>query len=191
MYNSSIKGQSHKIHFDAHMQIPGKVMFNDMSRNYILPEFRACDVIYSEIAWSYGYPIFNKNANNEPSKYSDYMSNINRLIHTLKIPAFVVCGKPAKKYFEDAKKYDIAITTAGTKMPGCTLYVWNSDYSGRCGSTKELIDMLSSNYNKCLDFSCGYGEHLLKFNDFVGCDIDFDCLTYLSKKYMEGRNGET
>lgn len=51
--------------------------------------------------------------------------------------------------------------------------------------TKTLLNFLSKKYSCCLDFSCGYGEHLLQFKDFVACDIDRDCLTYLSILYQE------
>lgn len=180
MYNSSIKGQDDAIALRGNIEIPHKVFFNDMSKTWYRSEFSSCDVIFSEISWIYGYGAFNEKAGNSPNAYSDYIININRLIESLDVPAFIVCGKNIKRYFPKAKMYPITINNAGRNMPGCTLYVWNYDYNELFAGTKELIDGLSGSFKKCLDFSCGYGEHLLKFDDFVGCDINRNCLTYLS-----------
>lgn len=180
MYNSSIIGQSTERKFSKHFEIENEVFFNDMSKNYIHPSFRGCDCMFSEISWTYGYRLFNDRAENEPSSYADYMNNIVRLIRELNIPTFIVCGRFARKYFYDAQAFPIRITTSDTNMDGCILYVWNYDYDGSCKNTSELTTKIASEFHKCLDFSCGYGEHLMKFDDFVGCDINRDCLTYLS-----------
>lgn len=181
MYNSSIKGQSTLKKSDDLYEIENQVFINDMSKNYMHEAFKTCDVIFSEISWQYGYKIFNERAKNAPNEYSEYMNNINKLINELKAPAFIVCGKPASKYFKDAKQYPIKINTSNTNMNGCTLYVWNHYYTEPFEDTESLTDYLSKRYSKCLDFSCGYGEHLLKFDDFVGCDINADCISYLAK----------
>lgn len=181
MYNSSIKGQSHDKKFGRHMEIPDKVFFNDMSKNYMCEAFKSCNVVFSEPSWAYGYNGFNDKAGNTPNSYSDYLSNLNRMIEELGVPAFIVCGKPAGRYFPKAKAYPIKINTSQTNMAGCQVYVWNYDYEQlMINNTNHLTDYLASNFRKCLDPSCGYGEHLLKFCDFVGCDINRDCLTYLS-----------
>lgn len=186
MYNSSIKGQGQKAVFSRHIEIPNKIFYNDMSKNFYVNCFSECDVIFSEIAWVYGYPKFNENAGNKPNSYRDYMQNINKLIHKLNIPAFIVCGRNAKTFFKDAQMFKTGINNSGTDMQDCVLYVWNFHYEdqGKHG-TKQLVDFLSEKYKKCLDFSCGYGEHLMKFKDFIGCDIDRNCLTYLSILYQE------
>lgn len=180
MYNSSIKGQGKKMSFDTQIEIPGKVFFNDISKNYICNEFKACDCIYSGIAWQYGYKLFNQNANNIPNEFSDCCRNINKLIEEMNVPAFITGGKGHKKYFPKAKMYSIDLNNCGANMPNCILFVWNYDYDPSIRSTTELIGRLSKEFQKPLDFSCGYGEHLLKFKDFIGCDIDRNCLTYLS-----------
>lgn len=191
MYNSSIKGQGRKMQFKEKLEIPHKVFFNDMSKNYMCEEFRSCDVIYSEISWIYGYKGFNEKANNEPSTYNDYVENINKLIVELNKPAFIICGKNVSDKFPSAKMFPIKINSAGTNMDSCTLYVCNYDYydEGK-EDTQKLTDFLAEHFNKCLDFSCGYGEHLLKFKDFIGCDIDRNCLTYLSILVQEKEKNE-
>lgn len=193
MYNSSIKGKSVDKRFNNHVEIKGKIFFNDMSKTAFRDEFMNCDVIYSEIAWQYGYSKFNQKANNIPNEYSDYLKNVNRLIETMNVPAFIVCGKPAKKYFKNAKMFPITISTSGTHIEGCTLYVWNSDSDTFPDDTTSLLNELKMLFHKCLDFSCGYGEHLLMFENFVACDINRDCLTYLSLLYevMSNAEGQT
>ena len=192
MYNSSIKGQSKLMRFRMKEDIPHEVFFNDMSKTYMREEFKSCDCVFSEIAWSYGYGIFNERAGNSPNDYSEYMRNIQKLILELNVPSFVVCGKPASKFFDKAESFPITIDTSETNMPNCRLYVWNFDYTQLFQRTSELMRFLSERFHKCLDFSCGYGEHLLKFDDFIGCDINKDCLTYLSiLKKEKDKHGKT
>lgn len=188
-YNSSIHGQGTKCTFDKHIEIPGKIFFNDMSKTWDLPVFATCDCVFSEIAWPYGYDGFNKLANNVPNSYAEYIQNVNRCIEKLSAPSFVVCGKPAKRYFKNASMQEIAITTADTNMKSCTLYTWNVNDLPDVNDTKSLIRWMTKRYRKCLDFSCGYGSHLLNFDDFVACDINRDCLTYLSILYQEKSGG--
>lgn len=190
MYNSSIKGQGKNISFRNHIEIPHKVFFNDMSKTYMREEFRDCDMIYSEMSWPYGYQGFNENAGNAPSPFRDYATNINRLIEELGVPAFIICGKNVAHFFPRAERFSISITTSGTQMQGCQLYVWNYSYNGECDTTDRLTTKLSKEFHKPLDFSCGYGQHLLKFDDFIGCDINKDCLTYLSILYQEREHAD-
>ena len=169
--------------FDREVTIPHKVFFNDMSKNYMCEEFKTCDVVYSEISWLYGYNIFNERAQNSPSSYAIYLDNIARLIHELRVPSFIICGKNVRTHFSDANINEITINTANIKgddFRKCILYTWYYDCPITEQTSSELIETLSNKYNKCLDFSCGYGTHLLRFNDFVGTDIDKNCLTYLS-----------
>ena len=190
MYNSSIKGQGQRRHYTEHREIPGKVFFHDMSKSPYHKAFEKADVIFSEIAWAYGFPLFNERAGNQPNQYAEYLSNINKLVQTLAVPAFLICGKPAARYFPGAQARPIKITLAGTNMSGCTLYVWNYD-KPTPDTTSALIQQLRQEFDCCLDFSCGYGEHLLSFNDFIASDIDRDCLTYLTEIYEVKRDGET
>lgn len=186
MYNSSIKGQGQRRHFAQHIEIPNRIFFNDMSKNYMHEAFKSCDCVYSGIAWQYGYKIFNENANNIPNEYSEYCMNINKLIEELKVPAFITGGKNHKRYFPNAKMYDIDLNNSGARIPNCHLFVWNYDnYDISITKTTDLVNKLAQEFHKVLDFSCGFGEHLMKFEDFVGCDIDRDCLTYLSILYQQ------
>lgn len=189
MYNSSIKNQGTKKQFSEYIEIPNKIFFNDMSKNYMYDVFKSCDVIYSEIAWSYGYQIFNENAKNNANSYKQYIENVNKCIEELCVPAFIVCGKSVSGFFKNANSLPIKITTSNTNIDGCRLYIWNYDGFENnklyLPNTLLLIKYLSKNFHKCLDFSCGYGQHLMNFDDFIACDIDKNCLTYLSILYQE------
>lgn len=182
MYNSSIKGQAKRIKFDKKLELKDKVFFNDLSKNIPIKAFKCCDVVYSEISWNYGYNIFNHQATNNANDYSNYLHNVNACIEELQVPSFIVCGKQARNFFTNAKCIPIKINSAGTNINGCQLYIWNfdDDILKSIVDTKTLLNFLSKKYSCCLDFSCGYGEHLLQFKDFVACDIDRDCLTYLT-----------
>ena len=107
MYNSSLKGHGGTSAFKNCIEIPHKIFFNDMSKSYMRDEFKTCDVIYSEIAWPYGYKGFNEKAGNVPGAYSDYVDNINLAIEELDVPAFIVCGKNVKRHFPKARMYPI------------------------------------------------------------------------------------
>jgi len=180
MYNSSIKGQGRTLKFRQKIEIPHKVFFNDLSKIYMREEFKSADCVYSDIAWKYGYKIFNDNAKNSPNSYFEYCTNANKLVELLRVPSFLVAGKAHRKFFPKAIPCEIELNNSGISMPDCRIFVWNYDYDYRIKTTKELIEILSKRFHNPLDFSCGTGEHLMKFDDFIACDIDRDCLTYLS-----------
>lgn len=180
MYRSSLKGKGEDIKFSQYLEIPHEVFFNDMSKTYMRNEFKTCDLVYSGIAWSYGYKIFNADANNDCDSYSQYLTNIYSCIQELKKPAFITGGKHMMKYFKGSRVFDIDIDTSVEKIANVYLFTYYTDYDGHCRGVKQLLKELSQKYHKVLDFSCGYGEKLMQFDDFVACDIDRNCLTYLS-----------
>lgn len=197
MYNSSLKGEGRKIKFGSKIEIPHKVFFNDMSKNYWHEDFERADCIYSGIAWMYGYKIFNQEADNIPNSWAQYVKNINSLIEKMRVPAFITGGKQHIRFFPNAQIIE-GITlnnNSEANIPLCRLFVWNYDIEKLQGidNTMTLLKHLAKEFKCPLDFSCGYGEHLLRFDDFIGCDIDRNCLTYLSILYQEKEkaNGTT
>lgn len=181
MYNSSIKDKGDRKKFDKHVEIPEKAFINDMSKNYMCECFKTCDIVYSEIAWEYGYKVFNESADNEPDSWKMYISNINKLINELKKPTFIIGGKKLSKLLSNYNSVtEISISSGHGELSPCYLYTFYTDDKYEVKRTADLLPILQSKYDKCLDFSCGYGEHLIKFKDFIGCDINRDCITYLS-----------
>ena len=186
MYNSSLARKSDSFHSDLLLQIPDKIFFNDMSQVYMQDCFKSCDVIYSEPAWNYGYKNFNAVAgNSSPEPWAQYMRNINKLIKELGVPSFIVCGKQSARYFPDAEMKLCSIVRKDKFISGANVFVWNYALPDGEWDTEKLIGKISKEFKKCLDFSCGYGEHLLAFEDFVGCDVNRECLTWLANAYKE------
>ena len=186
MYNSSLKGKNVPMTGVPYVEIPEKVFEHDMTIRETPDCFKTCDCVYSEPAWQYGYPIFNERAGFVASDgWSAYSKSIDRTVMEIGKPAFIIGGKIHARHFADADdRREIEIMHDGTSLGGAFVYLFNgADYDDSVVRTTDgLTDYLCKEYEKALDFSCGYGEHLLKFRDFIGTDIDRNCLAYLSGK---------
>lgn len=135
------------------------------------------DVVYSEPAWRNGYEKFSKKAKEPVSSFEDYMMMLVHRVILNKKPAFIVAGRESNDYFDETYFDRFPILLNGGRA---MVYVYmNVEYSGECETTDELTDWLSDRYDCCMDFCCGYGEHLFKFDKFVASDINDKCLGYI------------
>lgn len=140
--------------------------------------FSKCDCIYSEPAWQNGYELFIERADEKSLTYKDYLKSIESVIIELKNPSFIVGGKHMLRYITPHNHINIRFNGFNA-----ILMFWFSNII-EVKNNKELLDILSKTYYTVLDFSCGYGEHLLKFDNFIGCDINDKCIYYIAKNYM-------
>lgn len=193
MYLSAIKGKSTEYHGDF-KPIDGMVFYNDLSRRCVRPEFERADFVYSEPAWLNGYYKFNEIAgNSDCESWKEYVTNIDRLVHALGKPSFVTGGVSHGKYLTGWDRREIRLAHDNVEINATSntriyLYFWNYDLDFCPDTVMDLLRELKSRGFKCpLDPSCGFGEHLLTFDDFVACDINTDSLAWLSDQ-VRSRN---
>lgn len=193
MYVSAIKGKNTEYHGDF-KPIDGMVFYNDLSRRCIRPEFERADFVYSEPAWSAGYEKFNRMAENTRYKcWADYVKNLDRLVHALGLPAFIVGGVSHGKYLTGFDMYDVElshddIVIKDSPNARIHLFVYGYDMDFEFKSVMDVLRKLRSRGLRCpLDPSCGFGEHLLLFDDFVACDINTNALAWLADQ-VRSRN---
>lgn len=153
----------------------GNIVFKHDLNNGLPELFKNCDCIYSEPAWKSGYEIFKKRANVIDFGYKDYMNSIEKTIKELNKPTFIVGGKHMLKYLKPDHQIDIRFNGFYA-----LLLQWNTDLI-EVKNNLKIIEYLSEKFNTVLDFSCGYGQHLFKFNNFIGSDINGKCIYYLAK----------
>jgi hypothetical protein len=135
------------------------------------------EVIYSDLPWPAGWPMFHARAGVEPSgSYDDYVGAVEALLGWAGKPWFIVCGKRAAERLAPAAMRPI--NHRGDK-------VWLAA-SGEAGATDsgELVAELARQYRSIYDFSCGYGNALRLFSYFVGSDIDRKCLDYIARELL-------
>lgn len=156
----------------------GTVLWHDI-HNGIREEFRACDCVYVEPAWQKGYQTFQDRAGVKSPSFAEYLGAIQRAIVELGKPAFVVGGKHMlRRWTPD--------DTAPIRMNGfdALLMAWNEQAPVGVKNVLQLQTVLTSKYDKVLDFCCGYGKHLTQFKSFVGADFNKKCVYYIAHNYL-------
>ncbi len=153
----------------------GSIVFKHDLNNGIPDIFHKCDCIYSEPAWQSGYKLFKKRANTKDFEYIDYMNSIQKTVTELKVPTFIVGGKHMLRYLTPDHFIDIRFNGFYA-----LLLQWNTELIEVKNNIK-ILDYLSDKYDTVLDFSCGYGKHLLNFNKFIASDVNGKCVHEVAK----------
>ena len=191
-YNTAVK---------AHGSIPeGKKVCNETFRGNGLtvfqhdichgvhPLFRKATAIHTEIAWVAGYDKFTKGSIAEGSTFDEYCAAIGNLCRSLKVPAFIVCGK------QNVKKLN----------PDRVRPVWYAfhridamyaifNYDGRFSPIDEYEgrEFICRHFDVVLDPCCGYGiiAPVIQRHRKQGIlsDINVPCLEYVNETYVKGR----
>jgi len=156
--------------------------------------FDRADVIYSELVWEAGFEKLRAESPFEGS-YKDYLDGIIRVINDLQKPTFIVCSRKTSQYLTNNTWGDrqtfynfIVPSSENTNIfiTYCDSDLLDEFRSNRFFNSEILLKYLSSRFDRCLDFCCGYGEHLLKnFNNFIASDVNRHCLGYLVNKIKE------
>lgn len=72
-----------------------------MSADYLPDAYTECDVLYSDPPWKTGYKTFTERCCiKEPPTYDTFMFHVVDLIERAELPAVLVVGKQAAKYFD-------------------------------------------------------------------------------------------
>ena len=175
-YHSAHGNENNNLKDINYYENNGCVTLKHDLNNEIPKIFKKCDCIYSEPAWRTGYKLFKKRANVKNFEYKDYMNSIQKVINELNVPTFIIGGKHMLKYLKPNHILNIKFNGVFYAM----LLQWNTELI-EVNDNLEIIDYLSNKYNTVLDFSCGYGQHLLKFNNFIASDFNGKCIYQVAK----------
>jgi hypothetical protein len=144
----------------------------------ILFEYYKADVIYSEPAWRSGYNLFSSRANSKNNNYNLYLESMLKCIKELKKPSFIITGKHAIN-----KLNPDFVTEIKLHEYSSLLAIWNYEEI-KFKNNSEAIEFISKKFNTVLDFNCGYGNAISKFNNFIASDVNKKCIYYIAKNFM-------
>lgn len=147
------------------------------------PLYKKAKCIYSEPSWRDGYSKFLKRANCSGSNFSQYLSEIRRIIMELNIPSFIMMGKHMLKRLNP--EYHLTVNLHGYPS---ILGIWNAQCSEKFSTNFDVMEYVAKNYDYVLDFSVGYGNIIdyLQANNkcYIVSDINSKCIFFIAKKYM-------
>lgn len=185
-------------HFDKKLVIEKELDFYEKDGSMVFthnlldgytPLFAVAKAIYSDLSWKQGYKKFMKEANKPVGDYKDYLKNVKKVIHKLKIPTFLVTGKHAIRILQPEHTQEIYIH--GYKALLCTWYT--EPIKEELKENHEASRFVSSKYDMILNFCCGYGNtaaDALEFNNnFICSDVNGKCVYFVAKEYMGYEDG--
>jgi len=156
-------------------------------------EYNGCDVFYIEPPWRAGFQVFNDRVKTTAAhgySFTDFMRRIAYLILGIDAPVIVVWGKEAKRYLPNTNQTIKAIHNGDPALGYC----YNLDKGtyerlfpeiGRDRSSKDIIEILATEFTRAGDFVCGYGNTGRIFRsygkEFVLSDMNPKCIGYISE----------
>lgn len=178
-YYSALKTPLDLPELERHTKNGSHAIKHDLNDG-VLKSFKNCDVIYSEPAWRHGYKKFHERANIEmKTTYNEYLESITNLIKELGKPSYIVTGQHAVKKLNPDRSVPIKLY-----KHNAVLCIWNEGKKISAPTNTLLLEELSKNYKKILDFSSGYGIVCRFFKKFVCTDIGGQCIYYIAKTFM-------
>jgi len=150
-------------------------------------KFKSVDVIYSEISWKAGFKVFKERVGEQPKQkeYEKYLDSVKEVIDKLEVPAFITGGRGILKHLNPDDAFPVFLW--GSKVELC-LFNGAEVPRDRIRNNFEIMSHVAENFNKGLDFSCGFGNFgkamQEKGKNFVCSDLNGKCIFYLAKWLM-------
>jgi hypothetical protein len=184
VYHSALNNPIEDLPPTDRFELNGNVaIYHNIVSGDLPPEFKRCDVIYSEVAWMAGLEIFNARAG-ETSNYTQYLEAINNIIVNAHCPVVIICGK---SFAGKLVKPTQAIPTTINGAPALAHLYGNFPPTIEGKTSYDIIERLAQVYNHVGDFCCGYGNTGKIFTDkgksFTQSDYDKKCITYIKNHY--------
>ena len=153
-------------------------------------EFNGADAIYSEIAWKAGYETFTEGTDAQGSSHGDYLAGLLSVIHTLKVPAYIVCGKHETRLLHPHESKPIKFVYHGSPAMLCA---WFTAIPESISTDIEALEHILGSCGTILDPCCGFGNTMLRAlkhgRSCVMADVDPECVAYVRKIADEARRG--
>ena len=102
LYHSALGDPPKGATLERFTAVNGEGFVHDiMSTDYLPEPYQNCDVLYGDPPWQRGYKTFAERCCVEPAKtYDTFMWHVIDLIDRSELPAVMIVGKQAAKYFE-------------------------------------------------------------------------------------------
>lgn len=158
----------------------GTAFVHDIMTADFLPDaYRECDVLYGDPPWKTGYKVFTERCCiKEPPTYDEFMFHVVDLIERAELPAVMVVGKQAAKYFFDGW------TAAPIRLQRFEAIAY---YKGLrpvpTPTAAGILEGLARQYDTVGDFFAGYGAAPRAFTlagkRFVASDCNPGCISIM------------
>lgn len=151
-----------------------------MSADYLPEAYSGCDVLYGDPPWQRGYKTFSERCCiSKPPTYDTFMFHVVDLIDRSELPAVIIAGKQAAKYFPNwtvvpvkLQRFEALAYYRGTKP--IQAYTANG-----------ILEGLAKRFDCVGDFFAGYGSSARAFTmagkQFVASDCNPQCIATLQK----------
>ena len=152
------------------------------------PEFTGADAVYSEIAWKAGYDTFTEGTDAQGSSHGDYLAGLLSVIHTLKVPTYIVCGRREERLLHPHESKPIKFVYHGAPA---ILSAWYTSIADGITTDIESLEHMLASCNTILDPCCGFGNTMLRAlkreKECIMADVDPECVEYVRKLAREAQ----
>jgi hypothetical protein len=182
LYHSALGEAPTGSGLDSFATVNGTAFVHDvMSADYLPDAYRDCDVLYADPPWQRGYKTFTERCCIEPAAtYDAFMFHVADLIERAEVPAVMVAGKQAAKYFDGwlpiptrLQRFD-ALAYYSPGIAPIQAYTANG-----------ILEGLARKFDCVGDFFAGYGASARAFTmagkRFVASDCNPQCIATLQK----------
>lgn len=187
-YHSALRPPLAGLAWRARFEGDGSCAFvYDLVRHAALPaEYAGCDVLYTEMAWERGYPVFLERADAAQSTFAEYQAAIGAVIEATTLPVFLITGKAALRRLPAPASRQAMTINGGD----CLLAVYHTTYPCAHQTNLQLLEWLASRYQCVGDFCCGYGNTGRVFQQqqgkrWVMSDLNGACIDYIARHAHE------
>jgi hypothetical protein len=157
----------------------GTAFVHDIMTDDFLPDaYKECDVLYGDPPWKRGYQVFTERCCiKEPPSYDTFMFQVADLIERSGLPAVMVAGKQAAKYFD-------GYTAVPVRLQRFEAIAYYKDLKPvPTSSAAGILEGLAKRFDTVGDFFAGYGAAPRAFTlagkRFVASDCNPGCISIM------------
>ncbi len=159
-----------------------------MTSGPLPPEYKACDVLYTDLPWRPGFEEFNRRAGVEGREYQEFLAAVSRIVNDFPGPVVLVTGKHARR---DLPAPDHVMKSRLNGAP-CIALSYRLDPAKFCINpefcfcdVEMFLTWLAERFECVGDFCCGYGRVGRIFQEYgrrwVMSDFNPTCIGYIGE----------
>lgn len=149
-----------------------------LSEDYLPSAYQQCDVLYGDPPWRLGYKVFVERCRiADAPTYDEFMFHVADLVERSELPAVMVVGKQARKYFEGWT----AVPTRLQRFEAIAYY--HRTKPVQAVTAQGILEALAKRFDCVGDFLAGYGSAARAFTlagkRFVVSDCNPRCISLM------------